>query len=282
MSMIVTGSKGQLGYDVIRELSKRGYKNILGIDIEDLDITNEEDVNQFFKKNNPTVIVHCAAYTAVDKAEDNIDLCMNVNVNGTKYLVEQAKKYSSKFVYISTDYVFDGYKQLPYEINDEPNPKSTYGKSKYLGELETIKYEKHFIVRISWVFGKNGSNFVKSILRLGKEREFLNIVDDQVGSPTYTYDLSKLLIDLIETNKFGIYHATNEGSCTWYGFTKEIFRLANINIPIHPISTSDYPTKAKRPMSSMMNKSKLDENGFIRLPEWKNALERYLKEIEVI
>jgi dTDP-4-dehydrorhamnose reductase len=282
MNIVVTGVKGQLGHDVVNELNKRGYTNVLGIDIADLDITNKLDVESFFNKNKPSVIVHCAAYTAVDKAEDNKDLCMTVNVEGTKNLVEIAKKYDSKIVYISTDYVFDGTKPSEYEVSDQPNPKSVYGESKYLGEVETRKHVKHFIVRISWVFGKNGQNFVRTMLRLGKERESLNVVNDQVGSPTYTLDLSKLLVDMIETEKFGTYHATNEEACTWYEFTKEIFKLSNINIPVDPITTDQYPTKAMRPKNSCMSKQSLVQNGFEKLPSWKDALKRYLKEIEVI
>jgi dTDP-4-dehydrorhamnose reductase len=254
MKIIVTGVKGQLGYDVVKELKSRDYRDIVGIDIEDLDITNENDVIKFFDANIPDVVIHCAAYTAVDKAEDNQDVCMNINVLGTKYLVEQAKKYNAKFIYISTDYVFDGEKKLPYETTDQPNPKSVYGVSKYLGELETMKHEKHFIVRVSWVFGKNGFNFVTTMLRLGKEKEYLNVVCDQFGSPTYTNDLSRLLVDFIDTDKYGVYHATNEGSCTWFEFTKEIFKLSKIVIPVNPILTSDYPTKAKRPTNSVMSK----------------------------
>jgi dTDP-4-dehydrorhamnose reductase len=282
MNIIVTGVKGQLGHDVVNELNKRGYTNVLGIDIADLDITNKQDVESFFYKNKPSVIVHCAAYTAVDKAEDNKDLCMTVNVEGTKNLVEIAKKYDSKIVYISTDYVFDGTKLGEYDVIDHPNPKSVYGESKYLGEVETRKHNKHFIVRISWVYGKNGQNFVRTMLRLGKERESLNVVHDQVGSPTYTFDLSKLLVDMIETEKYGTYHATNEEICTWYEFTKEIFKLTNISIPVNPITTDQYPTKAMRPKNSCMSKQSLVQNGFEKLPSWKDALKRYLKEIEVI
>ncbi len=282
MRIIVTGVKGQLGHDVLRELKSREYNDVLGIDIEDLDITNEKSVNDFFDKNVPNVIIHCAAYTAVDKAEDNEDLCLEVNVHGTRHLVNAAKKHNSKFVYISTDYVFDGDKITPYEVDDMPNPKSIYGKSKYLGEVETQKYDKHFIVRISWVFGKNGFNFVKTMLKLGKEKSQLNVVNDQFGSPTYTSDLSRLLIDLIETDKYGIYHATNEGICTWFEFTKEIFHQAKIAIPVYPISSSEYPTKALRPKNSCLSKTCLDIAGFSRLPNWKDALTRYLKEIEVI
>lgn len=282
MKIIVTGVKGQLGYDVVRELKSRGYSDILGIDIEDLDITNEGAVVEFFKLNNPYAIIHCAAYTAVDKAEDDINVAMKVNFTGTKLLVEQAKLYNSKFMYISTDYVFDGNKTSSYEVEDLANPQSVYGATKYLGEQATRNYEKHFIVRISWVFGKNGNNFVKTMLRLGKEKPYLNVVNDQVGSPTYTYDLSRLLVDMIETDKYGTYHATNEESCTWYEFTKEIFKLTGIKTPVNPILTNEYPTKAKRPKNSMMSKNSLDTNGFKRLPSWKDALYRYLKEIEVI
>ena len=282
MNIVVTGVKGQLGHDVVNELTTRGYSNVLGIDISDLDITNGYDVVSFFAKNKPSVIVHCAAYTAVDKAEDNKDLCMTVNVEGTKNLVEIARKYDSKIVYISTDYVFDGSKSGEYEINDQPNPKSVYGESKYLGEVEARKHSKHFIVRISWVFGRNGQNFVRTMLRLGKERDSLNVVNDQIGSPTYTLDLSKLLVDMIETEKYGTYHATNGETCTWYEFTQEIFRLANINIPVNPITTDQYPTKAMRPKNSCMSKQSLVDNGFEKLSSWKDALKRYLKEIEVI
>lgn len=282
MKIVVTGIKGQLGYDVVRELRTRGYNDILGIDIEDLDITNEVNVERFFRFNKPDVIVHCAAYTAVDKAEENTEICEAVNAIGTRYLVNQAKNYNAKFVYISTDYVFDGDKPDAYEIDDSPNPQSVYGITKMLGEKESLKHDKHFIVRISWVFGRNGFNFVKTMLKLGKEKEFLNVVNDQFGSPTYTYDLSRLLVDMIETDKYGIYHATNEDTCTWYEFAKEIFDQANVSIKINPILTSDYPTRAKRPKNSVMSKSSLDKNGFKRLPSWKDALKRYLKEIEEV
>lgn len=282
MRIVVTGVKGQLGHDVVNELKKRQYIDVFGIDIEDLDITDADSVVRYFDSIKPNAIIHCAAYTAVDKAEDNEEICNRVNVTGTKHLVKAAQKHDAKFVYISTDYVFDGDKEKPYEVTDKPNPKSVYGKTKYLGELETLKYTKHFIVRISWVFGKNGFNFVKTMLRLGKEKPQLSVVDDQFGSPTYTYDLSILLVDMIETNKYGIYHATNEGTCTWFDFTKEIFRISGIKIPVLPIESSQYPTRALRPKNSVMSKDSIDQNGFMRLPNWKDALERYLKEIEVI
>ncbi len=281
MKIIVTGVKGQLGYDVVRELKSRNYNDVLGIDIENLDITNKSAVESFMTKEQPDVIVHCAAYTAVDRAEDNKELCMKVNVEGTKNLVEEAKKHEAKFVYISTDYVFNGDKEEPYDIDDQPDPQSVYGESKYLGEVETRTNDKHFIVRIAWVFGKNGHNFVKTMLRLGNERDTLSVVNDQFGSPTYTYDLSRLLVDMIETDKYGTYHASNEGECSWYQFTKEIFKQSNISIDLKSIPSSEYPTKAKRPMNSRMSKDKLDKQGFKRLPDWKDALKRYLKEIEV-
>ena len=282
MKVIVTGVKGQLGYDVVRELKKRSYDDVLGIDFDDLDITDSQSVKEVMKKENPDVIVHCAAYTAVDKAEDNEALCYDVNVNGTKYLVDAAKTHDAKFVYISTDYVFSGDKDGLYNIDDIPNPKSVYGQTKYLGEIETLKHSKHFIIRISWVFGKNGNNFIKTMLRLGNERNELNVVSDQVGSPTYTYDLSRLIVDMIETDKYGIYHATNEGICSWYEFASEIFKQADINIDLKPIMTSQYPTKAKRPRNSSMSKQRLVDNGFNLLESWQDAVKRYLKEIEVL
>lgn len=282
MKIVVTGVKGQLGHDIVNELKGRNYQNILGIDITDLDITNGADVQEFFTKNNPSVIIHCAAYTAVDKAEDEKEKCFKVNVDGTRNLIEMAKKYNSKIVYISTDYIFDGEKVGFYEVSDQPNPKSVYGESKFLGELETRKHHKHFIVRISWVFGKNGHNFVRTMIRLGKEREFLNVVNDQVGSPTYTKDLAGLIVDMIDTEKYGTYHATNEDQCTWYEFTKEIFGLTNIRIPVNPISSDQYPTKAVRPKNSLLSKKSLVDNGFKLLPSWKSALQRFLKEIEVV
>ena len=282
MKIVVTGVNGQLGYDVVKELVNRKYADVIGIDIKDLDITNENAVKVFMNQNKPDVIIHCAAYTAVDKAEDNKETCYDVNVNGTKHLVEAAKKLGSKFVYISTDYVFSGDKDGEYLVEDKPNPKSVYGETKYLGEVETLKHNKHFILRISWVFGKNGNNFIKTMLRLGKEKEKLNIVSDQIGSPTYTHDLSKLIVDMIATDKFGIYQATNEGDCSWFEFAQKIFEFSNIDISLSPILTEQYPTKAKRPKNSVMSKKNLVDNGFELLPSWQDALKRYLKEIEVI
>ncbi len=277
MKILVTGVNGQLGYDVIEQLRTSGYDEIEGIDINNLDITDKDEVDLFFSSRKFDVIIHCAAYTQVDNAEEDEQRCYQVNVLGTKFLVEQAKISGSKFIYISTDYVFDGKKEGQYDEHDIPNPLSVYGKTKYLGELEVLKIERSFIVRISWVFGKNGKNFVKTVIRLSKENQHLNIVNDQIGSPTYTKDLSRLLVDMMLTDKYGIYHVTNEGTCSWYEFAKEILRIINSEIPISPINSEQFKTKAIRPKNSSLSKNKLISNGFYPLPTWKDALERYIK-----
>lgn len=285
MKVLVTGFNGQLGFDCVKELNKRGYKDIKGIDISDLDITNKDDVFNYIKSYKPDVIMHNAAYTAVDKAELNYDDCYKVNSLGTKYIAEAAKEINAKMVYISTDYVFDGNKDGIYEINDQTNPLSVYGKTKLLGEgFVKSSLSKYFIVRISWVFGINGNNFIKTMLRLANEgKKELNVVNDQIGSPTYTADLAVLLCDMIETEKYGTYHATNEGYCSWYDFAKKIFELANKDIVVNPVNTEEYlklvKQQAKRPMNSKMSKLSLVKAGFNRLPSWENALERYLKEL---
>lgn len=286
MKILVTGVNGQLGFDCVKELTNRGYKDVKGIDIKDLDITNKEDVFNYIKSYKPDVIMHNAAYTAVDKAELNYDDCYRVNSLGTKYIAEACKEVNAKMVYISTDYVFDGNKNGIYEINDQTNPLSVYGKTKLLGE-EFVKscLSKYFIVRISWVFGINGNNFIKTMLRFANEgKKELNVVNDQIGSPTYTADLAVLLCDMIETEKYGIYHATNEGHCSWYDFAKKIFELAGKDIKVNPATTKEYlamvTQQAKRPMNSKMSKLSLDKVGFNRLPSWDDALKRYLKEIK--
>ena len=279
MSVFVTGVNGQLGYDVIKRFKLLGLYDVVGLDKEQLDITNKDAIDLYFKDKIVDAIIHCAAYTAVDLAEDQVDTCMQVNVHGTKNLLYIAKIHQAKFMYISTDYVFDGEKSSGYLVNEIPNPQSVYGKSKLLGEELTKNYENHFIVRISWVFGINGNNFVKTMIRLGKERDSLNIVNDQLGSPTYTVDLAILICEMIQTEKYGIYHATNEGTCSWYEFANEIFRFSQNNIITQGISTDKYPTKAKRPKNSVMDKSSLDMNGFHRLPHWKDALKRYFQEL---
>lgn len=276
MKVLVTGANGQLGYDVIKRLDSEGI-DCLGTDVDSLDITNEEQVKEFISEYNPDVVIHCAAYTAVDKAEDEKELCYSVNVLGTKYIAEACKEVDAKIVYISTDYVFDGEGDQPFEVTDKPNPINYYGQTKYEGELEVQNIlEKYFIVRISWVFGSNGNNFVKTMLRLGKEKDEISVVADQIGSPTYTYDLATLLVEMIETDKYGIYHATNDGYCSWYEFACEIFKQAGIDIKVNPINTEDYPSRAKRPMNSRLYKDKTRSMFTYKLQGWDSALRGFL------
>lgn len=279
MKVLVTGVKGQLGYDVMAELARRNIEAI-GVDIDEMDITDKISVEKVIGEAAPDVVVHCAAYTAVDAAEDNEALCRRVNAGGTRNIAEVCKKLDCKMVYISTDYVFDGQGTRPWEPDDERHPLNVYGQTKYEGELAVQEnLSKYFIVRIAWVFGKNGKNFVKTMLKLAETHDKLTVVNDQFGSPTYTYDLARLLVDMIQTDKYGIYHATNEGICTWYEFACEIFRQAGVKIEVTPVPASEYPAKAKRPENSRLDKSKLTENGFERLPSWQDALRRYIKEI---
>lgn len=278
MKVFVTGVKGQLGHDVVNELEKRGHTAI-GVDIEEMDITDKDAVKRVITQASPEAVIHCAAYTAVDAAEEQVELCHRVNGLGTENMAEVCKELNCKLMYISTDYVFNGQGTRPWEPDDERAPLNVYGQTKYEGELAVEALEKYFIVRIAWVFGVNGKNFIKTILNLGKTRDHLTVVDDQVGSPTYTYDLARLLVDMIETEKYGRYHATNEGICSWYEFACEIFKKAGIEITVSPVSSNEYPAKAKRPQNSRMDKSKLKEMGFKPLPTWQDALERYLKEI---
>ena len=281
--ILVTGAKGMLGYDCVRELNKRGYNNVSGIDKDELDLTDEVKVISYITEFAPEVIIHCAAYTLVDKAEEDIDSAFNINSLVPKYIAKAASICGAKMVYISSDYVFDGLGDKPYEIDDKTSGLSVYGKSKLQGE-ENVKanLEEYFIVRTSWLFGINGNNFVKTMIRL-KDKKEINVVNDQIGSVTYTVDLAKEIVDLIETTKYGTYHVTNEGFISWYDFAKEIFRLINADVKVNPISTKDYinlvPNQAKRPLNSRLSKKTLDDNGFERLPNWKDALNRYLKEI---
>ena len=286
MRIFVTGNKGQLGFDVVNEIEKRGYTAI-GADIQEMDITDSLSVEKVIRGANPDAVIHCAAWTAVDAAEDNVEKCRLVNVTGTKNIVNICKTLDIKMAYISTDYVFDGQGSRPWLPDDERKPLNVYGQTKYEGELAVEgNLSKYFIVRIAWVFGVNGKNFVRTMLGLGKTRNSLTVVNDQIGSPTYTFDLARLLVDMVETEKYGRYHATNEGFCSWYDFACEIFRqAAEINpaykdIVIDPVNSSAYPAKAKRPSNSRMGKEKLYDNGFDRLPSWQDALSRYLKEIE--
>lgn len=279
MRILVTGHTGQLGYDVVQHGMKLGL-NMVGVGSKDLDITNQSEVVDYVKKINPDAIIHCAAYTAVDKAEDDKNTCWDVNVEGTKHLALAAKDIDAKFIYISTDYVFNGEGETPLKETDKPDPVGYYGLTKYEGEkLVQQLLDKWFIVRISWVFGINGSNFVKTMLRLAESRTELNVVGDQIGSPTYTFDLAHLLIDMVQSDKYGIYHSSNEGFCSWAEFAKEIFSQANVGVKVNSISTEEYPTRVARPKNSRMSKQKLVENGFTPLSDWQDAVKRYLREL---
>ena len=280
MKVLVTGVKGQLGYDVVNELEKRGHEAV-GVDIQEMDITDANSVDQVIGEAAPDAVIHCAAYTAVDAAEDNVEICRKVNADGTQNIANKCKQLDIPMIYISTDYVFDGQGERPWLPDDDRAPLNVYGQTKYEGELAVQNtLDKYFIVRIAWVFGVNGKNFIKTMLNLGKTRDSLTVVNDQFGSPTYTYDLAKLLVDMVQTDKYGIYHATNEGICTWYEFACEIFKQAGLNVNVAPVTADQYPAKAKRPSNSRMSKDKLEENGFERLPSWQDALGRYLKEIQ--
>lgn len=280
MRVFVTGVKGQLGYDVMNELEKQGLEGI-GVDIDEMDITDADQVNKVIKEAAPDAVIHCAAYTAVDAAEDNEEICRKVNAQGTENIAKVCEELDIKMMYISTDYVFNGQGERPWEPDDEREPLNVYGQTKYEGELAIEEHvKKFFTVRIAWVFGVNGKNFIKTMLNLGKTHDHLTVVNDQTGSPTYTYDLARLLVDMIQTDKYGRYHATNEGLCTWYEIACEIFKQAGMDVSVAPVSSDEYPAKAKRPSNSRMDKSKLTANGFQPLPTWQDALSRYLKEID--
>ena len=307
MKVFVTGVNGQLGHDVMNELNKRGYEG-LGSDIAEcysgvadgsavttmpyvsLDITDEEKVKKVIEEYKPDAIVHCAAWTAVDMAEDDdkVEKVRAINADGTKYIAEACKEIDSKMVYISTDYVFNGQGERPWQPDDKNyEPLNVYGQTKLEGELNVSGIlDKYFIVRIAWVFGLNGKNFIKTMVNVGKSHDEVRVVNDQIGTPTYTLDLSVLLVDMIETDKYGYYHATNDDNgeyISWYEFTKEIYRQAGMNTKVIPVSTEEYGlSKAKRPFNSRLDKSKLIENGFKPLPSWKDALGRYLKDAELI
>lgn len=277
MKVLVTGANGQLGYDVVKELQKQNIE-CYGTSRQDFDIVDFEATEKFITNYMPDAVIHCAAYTAVDKAEDEQGLCYLVNASATENIAEICKKINAKMLYISTDYVFDGTKNGFYEVYDKPNPINVYGKTKLLGEQAVQKIlDKYFIVRISWVFGEHGNNFVKTMLRLGKERKEINVVADQYGSPTYTADLAPLLVEMIKTEKYGVYHATNEGVCTWAEFAEEIFKIARMNVKVNHITTAEYPTRAIRPMNSRLSKTSLVINNFKTLDNWEIALGKYIK-----
>ena len=303
MRVLVTGIGGQLGHDVMNELHKRGYEGI-GSDVhpsysgvmdgsavttmpyEPLDITDAEAVHAVLRRVQPDAVIHCAAWTAVDLAEDEDkqQLVRAINADGTRNIAGICKELDCKMVYISTDYVFDGQGETPWKPDcKDYKPLNVYGQTKLEGELAVAELlEKYFIVRIAWVFGLNGKNFIKTMLNIGKKFDTLRVVNDQIGTPTYTLDLSRLLVDMIETEKYGYYHATNEGGyISWYEFACEIFRQAGYSTNVVPVTTAEYGlSKAARPFNSRLDKAKLAENGFSPLPPWQGALRRYLKEIE--
>ena len=275
--ILVTGAAGQLGADVVNELKKRRIV-CAGIDIAELDITDTNAVWEYMTKQKPQSVIHCAAYTAVDKAEDEPELCMSVNADGTENLALACRETGAEMIYISTDYVFSGDGDEPYETDAPTAPQSVYGKSKLAGEEAVRRHlDKYYIVRTSWVFGQNGANFVKTIMDLSKTKDEINVVCDQIGSPTYTPDLAILLCDMALSAKYGIYHATNEGFCSWTEFATEITRLSGSPCKINPIPTEKYPTNAVRPKNSRLSKTSLDNAGFIRLPGWQDALWRYIE-----
>ena len=302
MRVFVTGVAGQLGHDVMNECAKRGYEGI-GTDLKEtysgiqdgsyvttapyvsLDITDAKAVEKTITELHPDVIVHCAAWTAVDAAEEKKDLVMKINVDGTQNIANAAKAIDAKMVYISTDYVFNGQGTTPWDPDcKDYAPLSVYGESKLGGELAVSKtLEKYFIVRIAWVFGLNGNNFIKTMLKVGKTHDTVKVVNDQIGTPTYTLDLARLLVDMIETEEYGYYHATNEGGyISWYDFTKEIYKQAGYTTNVLPVTTAEYGiSKAARPFNSRLDKYKLVKHGFTPLPDWKDALARYLKEINI-
>jgi dTDP-4-dehydrorhamnose reductase len=278
MKLLVTGVKGQLGYDVIQQLEQRGLEYV-ATDRENMDITDYEQVKSIIIDNKVDAVIHCAAYTAVDAAEDNQDQCRLVNVQGTRNIAQVCKELDIKMVYISTDYVFDGQGNEPWDTNSKRKPLNVYGQTKYEGELVVEeRLKKYFIVRTSWVFGENGNNFVKTMIYLGKTKKVVKVINDQFGSPTYTYDLAKSIVDMVLSDKYGIYHVTNEGDCSWYEFACKIFKIAKMEeVKVIPVDSSSFSVKAKRPFNSRLSKDKLEQMGFERLPSWQNALERYVK-----
>lgn len=278
--IVVTGANGQLGSDVVKELESRNMP-VSGIGRSNLDITDKAAVLKYFELHNPEAVIHCAAYNFVDKAEDDKENCNLVNIKGTENIALACKKTNAKLMFFSTDYVFNGDKIGEYEVDDRKKPLSFYGQSKSLAEDKiTEVLDQFFILRISWLFGTNGSNFVKTMLKLSETEENINVVNDQIGSPTYTKDLAKLVCDMIVTEKFGTYHATNEGFCSWAEFAEKIFEFTGKNMVVNPVNSTDYSSKAKRPLNSKLSKKSLSNAGFSRLPDWDDALRRFLKEME--
>ncbi len=280
MKVLVTGSKGQLGADVVKELCRRGH-GVCQADLPECDILDIDALATLFDEEKPDAVAHLAAYTAVDKAESEPELCFAVNAEGTRNVAAECAKRGIKMLYTSTDYVFGGDGDKFYETDDEKAPLNVYGKSKLEGEYAVSENcKKSFIVRISWVFGRHGKNFAATILRLAKEKDEIRVVNDQTGSPTFTEDLAPLLCDMLESEKYGVYHATNEGVCTFAEWAQEAVRLKGLGAEIIPIPTSEYPTPAARPQNSRLSKASLDENGFGRLPDWRDAVKRFVEETE--
>ena len=278
MKILVTGIKGQLGYDVMLEGQRRGY-DMVGFDIDTMDITDDEAVNRIFSAEAPDIVIHCAAYTAVDLAEKEREKCCAVNVDGTENVARASARCGAKLIYVSTDYVYDGRGEKPHSVSEKKDPVNYYGLTKSWGEDRvTALCDRYFIVRTSWVFGSNGNNFVKTMLRLGKEKEQVFVVSDQIGSPTYTPDLARLLLYMAETEKYGIYHGTNSGFCSWYEFASAIMKKAGLPCEVKPILTKDYASAAVRPLNSRLDSGCLVEKGFRLLPPWEDALARFLEE----
>lgn len=278
MKIVVTGASGQLGHDVTKVLYERGIEYI-GLSSQDCDITDELAVQQIFEKERPDAVIHCAAYTQVDNAEDDTESCWKINVGGTQNIVRACQRYGTKMMYISTDYVFSGDGEHFHEPMDDPEPKGIYGKSKLAGELTVQSgLTDYFIIRTSWAFGLHGRNFVKTMLAIAEKQKIINVVDDQIGSPTYTADLAHLLCDIICTDKYGVYHATNEGVCSWADFAEEIFTMSRKKVKVCRITSEQYHARAMRPLNSRMSNKKLLENGFKLLPPWQDALKRFLSE----
>ena len=280
MKILITGATGQLGHDCVEECRARGHE-VHGVSSELFPLSDENVMRAVLEAVEPDAILHAAAYTAVDQAEDEPSLCRKINAAGTEILARLARERDVKLLYISTDYVFPGTGDTPHETNALTSPHNVYGASKLAGEEAVQQHlDKYFIVRTSWVFGLHGKNFVKSMLQLAKTNKILSIVNDQIGSPTYTRDLAPLLADILESEKYGIYHATNEGFCSWAQFAREIFRQAGINVNVTNVPSHMYPTKATRPKNSRLSKKSLDDAGFSRLPPWEDAVGRFLKELK--
>jgi dTDP-4-dehydrorhamnose reductase/dTDP-4-dehydrorhamnose 3,5-epimerase len=279
LKFMVTGVNGQLGHDVVLKLKELNF-DVIAPGRDEFDLTNREQIQKYIFKEKPDVIIHCAAYTAVDKAEDEKDICSSINLEGTRFIAETAKQINAKLVYVSTDYVFDGLGEEPHSEDKETKPVNYYGYTKEQGEkIVRAILDNYFIVRTSWVYGSNGNNFVKTMLKLAETRREINVVSDQIGAPTYSKDLAEFIINLVKTNQYGIYHGVNEGYCSWHEFAKKIFEKSGIEMKINPISTKEYPTKAARPLNSKLSKRNTDKAGINRLPHWEDAISRFISEL---